>query len=398
MKMKDELRDLIQRFENVNSYDGLMEIGRELMNFFMSKERDAFLEKSSGNKANGFYSRDLITMFGPLSLLIPRDRKGEFRSKLLPDKWQRSDPTFGEFILKLVLQSYSPNTIKALLDSLDLPYSPDKIEEIKNDLYAKAMELRNSELPEDSFAIFIDAYHAEIKDEKLMRVRKAVIYVVIGIDLNWNKTLYGYYIFWGSETKGDWLQIFNDLINRGLKRVLLVVSDDFPGLDSALRTLFPKTDHQLCFVHLQRNVLRNMAKSDALEFNKELKIIKLSRDYDSAVDEFKKLCQKYLSKYPAFMKILISKAEKFLSFLKYPEPVRKHIYTTNIVENFNSRIEVGRINSGGYFQSLKTADIVVYLVYSKLKDGKWKKPLFAFSSVSYEIKQLFNLRFQTQFS
>lgn len=177
-----------------------------------------------------------------------------------------------------------------------------------------------------------------------------------------------------------------------------MVSDDFPGLDSALRTLFLKTDHQLCFVHLQRNVLRNMAKSDALEFNKELKIIKLSRDYDSAVDEFKKLCQKYLSKYPAFMKILISKAEKFLSFLKYPEPVRKHIYTTNIVENFNSRIEVGRINSGGYFQSLKTADIVVYLVYSKLKDGKWKKPLFAFSSVSYEIKQLFNLRFQTQFS
>jgi len=55
-----------------------------------------------------------------------------------------------------------------------------------------------------------------------------------------------------SKNKADWIKVFNDLIDRGLKRLMLIVSDDFPGITKAIETLFPYTDYQLCLVHLQR--------------------------------------------------------------------------------------------------------------------------------------------------
>ncbi|HCE80021.1 MAG TPA: IS256 family transposase, partial [Thermodesulfobacterium commune] len=84
--------------------------------------------------------------------------------------------------------------------------SPEQIEEIKEELYNQAKELKTKELPENLFAMFIDAYHTQIKDTEANRIRKAVIYNI--------------YIYFGSETKEDWLQILNDLIKRGVKRGL----------------------------------------------------------------------------------------------------------------------------------------------------------------------------------
>ncbi len=118
---------------------------------------------------------------------------------------------------------------------MNLPYSAEQIE----DLYSKAKELVNRELPSDCFALFCDAYHTEMKDES-RRIRKAVIYKVLGIDMQMKKDLYGYYVYIGSENKGDWLKIFNNLISRGLRKVMIVASDDFPWLSEAIKTLFPK--------------------------------------------------------------------------------------------------------------------------------------------------------------
>jgi len=83
----------------------------------------------------------------------------------------------------------------------------------------------------------------------------------------------------GNENKGDWLKVLNNLIERGLKRVLVIISDDFSGLSEAVKALYPLTEHQLCYVHLQRNIRRHMSNKDASSFNKELANIKLSRDF-----------------------------------------------------------------------------------------------------------------------
>lgn len=393
-KMGDlNLEKVLDEISKIDSREGIKTIAALLLNELMKKEREIYLRESIDNKANGYYERQLACFLGNLGISVPRDRKSEFRPAILPSEWQKADESFQEFILNLVLQSYSPNKIKALLQSMNLPYSAEQIEEIKEDLYNKAKELRTRELASDMFALFIDAYHTQIKDEETKRIKKAVIYNIVGIDMEGKKSLVSYYIYFGSESKEDWLQILNDLIKRGLKRVMVIVSDDFPGLSHAIKNLFPQTDHQLCFLHMQRNIKKNMSKQDAKQFYEELSLIKKINDYEKAVIKFEELCKVYEKKYPAYIKGLLNKKDNYFNYKKYPEAVRKYIYTTNVVENINSRIELIRANTGGYFQSIKTAEVAIYVTVSRIEKNKWKETLPLVKSALYELKQMFVKKF-----
>jgi len=400
-KMGDlNLDKVLDEISKIDSREGIKTIAALLLNELMKKEREIYLRESIDNKANGYYERQLACFLGNLGISVPRDRKSEFRPAILPSEWQKGDESFQEFILNLVLQSYSPNKIKALLQSMNLPYSAEQIEEIKEDLYNKAKEIRTRELPSDMFALFIDAYHTQIKDEEVNRIKKSVVYNIVGIDMEGRKSLVSYYIYFGSESKEDWLQILNDLIKRGLKRVMVIVSDDFPGLTQAIGNLFPQTDHQLCFLHMQRNIKKNMSKQDAKQFYEELSLIKKINDYEKAIIKFEDLCKSYEKKYPSYIKGLLNKKDNYFNYKKYPEQVRKYIYTTNVVENINSRIELIRANTGGYFQSIKTAEVAIYVTVSRIEKNKWKEPLPLVKSALYELKQIFVKKFyeQTQFS
>jgi len=400
-KMGDlNLDKVLDEISKIDSREGIKTIAALLLNELMKKEREIYLRESIDNKANGYYERQLACFLGNLGISVPRDRKSEFRPAILPSEWQKGDESFQEFILNLVLQSYSPNKIKALLQSMNLPYSAEQIEEIKEDLYNKAKEIRTRELPSDMFALFIDAYHTQIKDEEVNRIKKSVVYNIVGIDMEGRKSLVSYYIYFGSESKEDWLQILNDLIKRGLKRVMVIVSDDFPGLTQAIGNLFPHTDHQLCFLHMQRNIKKNMSKQDAKQFYEELSLIKKINDYEKAIVKFEDLCKSYEKKYPSYIKGLLNKKDNYFNYKKYPEQVRKYIYTTNVVENINSRIELIRANTGGYFQSIKTAEVAIYVTVSRIEKNKWKEPLPLVKSALYELKQIFVKKFygQTQFS
>lgn len=177
------------------------------------------------------------------------------------------------------------NTLK----ELGLPYSDSELEKIQEDIIKRLEDFRTRELPADVFVVYIDAYCAQMK-EKSGKIKKATIYTVLGVDLEGNRGVYGFYVLFDNENKGEWIKIFNDLISRGLKRLLLIVSDDLSGLDDAISAIFEHADHQLCFIHLQRNVSRNMSRADAAEFNQNLRQIRLySGDYDHAKGQLQDL-------------------------------------------------------------------------------------------------------------
>lgn len=102
------------------------------------------------------------------------------------------------------------------------------------------------------FALFIDGYPTEVKIEG--KVKKVCLYTIAGIDLEGNKTLIGFYLYEGGKTKDNWRQIFEDIITRALKKVSVIRLDDLPSIGETIKTLFPKENHQLCYVHLERNV------------------------------------------------------------------------------------------------------------------------------------------------
>lgn len=363
----------------------------ELLEEIMRGERKIFLENSVDNKGNGYYPRSLSAGSFKLNLNVPRDRRGDFRPHILPEPYKRVDESYVDLLMSLVVNGYSESQLLMSLKELGLPYSVEEMNRIRDQLMERLNDFKRRELPEDAFAVFIDGYHTEIKDE--LKVRKACVYTVLGIDLEGKKDVYGYYTFFGNENRADWLKVLSDLIERGLKRIVVIVSDDFAGLSEAVKALYPLTEHQLCYIHLQRNVRRNMGKEDATLFNKELESIKSSRDYEEGKVRFERLCNKYKTKYPTFIKSVMPKIDNYLCFLKYPEEIRRYVYTTNAVESLNSRIEHIRMKQGGYFQSVSILEINLMLQVDRLRQKKWKNPIPILRAKAYELWQLFNIKF-----
>ncbi len=100
---------------------------------------------------------------------------------------------------------------------------------------------------------------------------------------------------------------------------------------------------------------------------KELDKIKLASSFDEATEKFEQLCNEFKGKYHRFINTILQKSKHYFAFTKYPDEVRKHIYTTNAVESVNSLNEKIRIKLGGYFNSVDVLEINIYLQRENLK-------------------------------
>jgi len=275
---------------------------RTIMEIIMRAERNLFLAQHPEDRANGYYQRSLNTASGPVPLSVPRDRAGQFRPQVLPPPYRRGDESYSHLLQALFSASYSPAKLRQVLKEMGLGYSQAEIDRLKEEILAEFHSWQSRELSSDWIAIFIDAYHTEVQEGG--KVRKATLYSVLGINFQGEKELLGVYIAFGNENKDFWLQVLSELVRRGLKRVLVVISDDFGGLREAVATIYPQALHQLCFVHLQRNVRRNMAHKEAGEFLEELARIKLEKDYETALESFHRLLERFEEKYPSFIQRL----------------------------------------------------------------------------------------------
>jgi transposase-like protein len=102
----------------------------------------------------------------------------------------------------------------------------------------------------------------------------ACIYVVVGLGRNGLKRILACIPKFGRKSLEEWKAILRGLIERGLRRVLLIVHDDFSGLLPITKGLFPQTSIQLCIVHMQRNATHHLSREDAAELNQRLRTLR----------------------------------------------------------------------------------------------------------------------------
>jgi len=184
------------------------------------------------------------------------------------------------------------------------------------------------------------------------------------------------------------------LIERGLRRVMIVIHDDFSGLLAVSQGLFPQSDVQLCVVHMQRNAKSHLSKADATEFQQRWRAIKASWDVEVGHRQFEELCDRFVKTYPTFIAELRKKREHYLAFLKYPEGMRRSLSTTNVVEAVNGQLEIMRRNSGGYFHSEDTVKFKLGLAVSSLEEGRWRSGARTIMSALHQLNAMFQSRFE----
>ena len=290
----------------LNNSNVFSSIAEEIINTILFYERKDFLLKNN-DYANGFYNCSLNTAFDKLNLKVPRTRKLNFFSKLL-SKYNRNDNSFYDFVASLIYNDKSKQNIKQVIKEIDLNFSDKVFDSISNELSSKINDFKNTELPSEMPFVFIDAKHVNIKvtdknDSNYLKVKKAAIYTVIGLNFNGSKQVLGFYINFGSESKAYWIKVFNALISRKLSKVLMFISDDFPGISDAIFSVYPNSKPQKCLVHFMRNVKRNLGKNEALDFIKKFKQIKSddALDFDQSVSKFENLCTTFKNENQTFL-------------------------------------------------------------------------------------------------
>lgn len=357
---------------------GLAELSvRELLSLMLSSaaiaERSAHLRRTPSDKGNGSYERALELGSMDLRLDVPRTRSGHFRPTLLPPLYRRG---YGDeshhLLLALLSSARSVNAAKTALKNLGLSCSDDELEAVAKD-FLEEFALRNSRpLDPDLIALFVDAKYVEFKDAE--RLRPATIYVVVGLDREGKKRVLACWTRPGRENLEDWKKLLRSLLERGLRRVLIVVHDDFSGLLGVTQSLFPHADVQLCIVHMQRNAKTHLGKAEAGEFTQRLRAIKACYSPEHAALEFDALCQRFATDAPTFIAELRKKREHYLGFLHYPEALQPTLSTTNVVEAVNGQLERVRRNNGGYFQSEDNLHLKLAIAMRTLEAGKWQRP------------------------
>jgi putative transposase len=371
----------------------LREILAASVNALSSAERSVHLKQSENDRGNGFYQRGLNLGSMPVDIAVPRVRSGAFRPSILPGPYKRGYTDEDQALfLGLLSASRSIGAAKSALKKMGLSASESDLDAVAKE-YAEIIALKNTAaIDPDMIALFIDAKVVEIRDDD--RIRPACIYVVVGLRRDGTKRVLCCQCIIGRESLDNWKKVLRSLLERGLRRVLCLVQDDFSGLLKLTSGLFPQSDIQLCVVHMQRNAKVHLPKADIAEFMARIRTIKACWNIEAAAAQFDELCETFADKAPTFIQALRKKRDHYLKFMSFPLPIRRSFSTTNAVETLNGQLERMRRNNGGYFHSEAVLSLKLGITIDYLEQGSWRRPAGSIVAVLPQLNALFEKRFE----
>ncbi|AKX87248.1 transposase (plasmid) [Enterococcus durans] len=334
--------EIMETLINKGDLDDLFRRHLELaINTLLQAELTAFLDYekynrtgfNSGNSRNGNYSRSFKTEYGELNLAIPRDRNGEFSQQTLP-AYKRSNDSLETTIIQLFQKGITMSEISELIEKIyGHYYTPQTISNITQIVSEDVVAFKERSLESQYSIIFMDATHIPLKRQT---VSKEAVYIVIGIRLDGTKEVLGFSIA-PTGSSYVWKEILQDLKDRGLEEVLLVVTDGLSGINDSIHSIYPNAQFQQCCVHISRNIAHKVRVSDRQEVCNDFKLVYQAASKEEAMNQISFMIDKWKKQYPRVVKLLMNPA--ILTFYNFPPSIRRTIYSTNLIEGFNKQLK-----------------------------------------------------------
>jgi len=323
-------------------------------------------DKTTSNARNGHSKKTVRSEYGNIDLDIPRDRNAEFEPQIIP-KYQREITGIEGQILSLYAKGMSNRDIEDHLNNLyGIDVSPSMISKITDKIIPEIREWQSRQLEDVYPIVFMDAIHYSVRKDGVV-VKKAV-YLAIGIDKGGRKEVLGFWIG-ENESSKYWLNILNELKNRGVQDILIMSVDNLKGFSEAISSVFPKTEIQKCVVHQIRNSIRYISYKDTREFTSDLKEMYNAPTLEQAEFKLDELEEKWGKKYMAVINSWRSNWNELTTYFKYDTKIRKLIYTTNPIESLNRQLRKYTKTKSLY----PTDEALMKSVYLSLKEAtkKW---------------------------
>lgn len=368
------------------------EFVEEKLELIMKEEMENFFENEHPelkNAKNGHYQRQLDTKYGRIDdLQVPRDRDNHFQTELF-NPYERQQAWLGETIIQMYQKGMSTREIGHFLDRiLGHSYSPATISNI-TDLVEEDIEAwQQRELQARYSVVYLDGTYIKLRRDD---VANEVVYLVVGVTEDGYREILGFYVG-GQESSLGWRNILLDLYNRGVQEILLGVFDGLPGLEDAMKEVYPKADVQRCVVHKVRNTLNSARKKDQSALAEDLKPIYEANTKDEAYECFQTFREKWYKKYPKSVKSWEQDLNVLLTFLDYPSSIQPMIYTTNIIERTIKEIKK-RTKTMNSLPTEMAAEKVVYLQSVEYNEKWTQRKLRGFSAAHAELQDMFKSRY-----
>jgi putative transposase len=319
------------------------------------------------NSRNGYNKKKINSKYGQVDVEIPRDRDSSFEPQLVKKRETILEGS-EDLIVSLYAKGMSVRDIQLHLDDLyGYELSTETISNMTNKVLELAKDWQNRALDQMYPIIFMDATVLKIRIDRV--VKNVAAYIMLGITAEGNKEIIGIWIG-NNETSKYWLSLLNEIKNRGVEDVLIFAIDGLNGFNEAIQAIYPKAEIQRCIVHQIRSSLKFVSWKDRKAIAKDLKSVYTANTEEQALENLNEFHDIWGNKYPHIKQSWLNHWNELATFFKYPEAIKKLIYTTNPIESLNSTIK-RKTKSKGSFPTIDSAFKVLYLSIQEVQN-KWK--------------------------
>jgi len=321
--------------------EALKDLLGDTMEQMLKAELDEHLDYEYGEKPlslntrNGSSKKTVKSSYGNIDLNIPRDREGSFEPQALK-KYQKDISNIESQIISMYAKGMTTRDISTHIKEIyGFGISESVVSKITNKILPTIEEWQNRPLEKVYPFVFLDAIHYHVRENNIV-VKKAV-YIALGYNTEGYKEILGMWVG-ENESSKYWLLVLNQLKERGLEDILIVSTDNLSGFSQAIESVYPKTEIQKCVIHQIRNSTKFVSYRDIKELMKDLKTVYKASTEELALSNLDIFEEKWGKKYPMCVNSWRNNWAELATYFKYPEGIRKLIYTTNSIENFNRQL------------------------------------------------------------
>ena len=269
-------------------------------------------------------------------LQIPRDRKGEFDPTILRKNQTSISQDVEAKIISMYAKGMSTTDIgDHIRDIYGIEVSESTVSRITDKVLPEAREWQQRPLESIYAVLFMDAIHYHVRSEG--QIVKKAVYIAIGIDLSGRKDVLGMWVG-ENESAKYWTTVLNSLRNRGVEDVFIACTDNLTGFANAIEAVFPRADIQNCIIHQLRNSSKYVSYKDLKALMVDLKKVYAAVDEPSAEEALEAFSARWDKKYPKISASWRENWPNLSTYFKFPEELRRLIYTTNAIEGFNRQL------------------------------------------------------------
>lgn len=369
--------DFLKQFKSGDELNAFLhELQKRGVEQLLEGEMDAHLgyekhQKSDNpNSRNGHTTKTIKTDHGSHEIRVPRDRDSSY-APMLVRKRQSMVDGIENVIISLYAKGMSNSDIEEQVREVyGIDVSTSTISRITERVTADIIAWQSRALDPVYLIVWMDGIVFKVRESS--RVVNKTIYMAIGLRRDGRKEVLGLWLG-RVESSAFWMSVLTDIKARGVKDILVTVTDNLNGFTETIAAVFPASTKQICVVHQIRNSAKYVVWKDKRAFASDLRGIYAAPTRDAAEAALDGFAQKWDGKYSYAVQSWRRNWEELTAFFDFPVEIRRIIYTTNIIENLNGKIRKYTKNK----TSFPTDEAVMKSVFLALNEAtkKWTMPI-----------------------